>query len=215
MSENNNDHAGIIAGIAGGVIFLFFLLLLNINLFISLGAGAAAFGVAFLFFRTSHVLAGGMSVPEKIQVEQVIADGLKKQQELQVISKGLKAGLVKKRLENISSFIGRIVSDVRDDNKDYKIAGRFLDYYADTAVKIARLYSDVSSKAINSNNFRSVEAKVETNLETLEKAFEVQLAKLQDDNLMSLDTELTVLERTIQLEGIQELINDETATRVK
>jgi len=55
---------------------------------------------------------------------------------------------------------------------------------------------------VSSDDIDEVIVKVENLFATLETAFEKQLAKLLDDNILDLDTEITLLEKTIQLDGI-------------
>ena len=131
-----------------------------------------------------------------------MASGSAQQAEMTKIARSLPAGTIRRKLENLASLTGKIVDDVRQDPQDGKAAGRFLAYYADTAIRIATMYMDLTSGDTDSPEIRLTGAKVERNLDILEKAFKLQLTKLQENDLMNLDAEMSVLESTLKMEGI-------------
>ena len=192
--------SGIIAGIIGGIIFLTFLLVLGLHIIPSLIAGVAGFGISLLFFRPSRK--SEPTADNSILVREMMASGSAQQAQLTKIAKSLPAGNPRRKLEELAALTGKIVDDVRQDNPDYKAAGRFLDYYADTAIRIATIYRDVASHGIDSPELRQMTGKVERNLDILTTAFKKHLVQLQENNFMDLDTELSVLESTLKMEGM-------------
>ena len=192
--------SGVIAGIIGGVIFLTFLLVLGLNIIPSLIAGVAGFGIALLFFRPSRK--SEHSGDNNILLREMMASASAQQAQMTKIAKSLPTGNPRRKLEELAVLTGKIVEDVRQDNPDYKAAGRFLAYYADTAIRIATIYRDVAGHGIDSPELRQMTAKVERNLDILTTAFKKHLVQLQENNFMDLDTELSVLESTLKMEGM-------------
>lgn len=196
----NKNISGIIAGIIGGVIFLTFLLVLGLSILPSLIAGGAGFVISLFFFRPSQKIKP--SADNSILVREMLASAGAQQAQMIKIARSLPAGNPRRKLEDLAILTGKIIADVRQDNPDYKAAGRFLNYYGDTAIRIATIYRDVASHGIDSPELRQMTAKVERNLDILSTAFKKHLVQLQENNFMDLDTELSVLESTLKMEGM-------------
>ena len=194
--------SGILAGAIGGGLFLAFLLLFGLDIIPSLVIGVAGFAIALAFFRPKTASDAQPAPDNAILIREVMASGSAQQAEMTKIARSLPAGTIRRKLENLASLTGKIVDDVRQDPQDGKAAGRFLAYYADTAIRIATMYRDLTSRDADSPEIRQTGAKVERNLDILEKAFKLQLTKLQENDLMNLDAEMSVLESTLKMEGI-------------
>lgn len=206
MSSSSPLRA-IVSALAGGIVFIVFLLI-GLPLLVGIGAAVLAFVVGLLFFRRSTSAATSTATRSEF-VAGVIKSALEKLGALVRLANSLPPGEVRERLYAIARLTERIIDDVKADPKDAGAAGRFLDYYADATIKIGRMYGELAERGVNSTNAREIGVKVLKNLAALEKAFELQLSKLQEDNLLDLDTELTVLEKTLETEGIQAMIDEQ------
>lgn len=203
---------GLVAGVAAGGIFLLFFLVLGLGLPLSIGAGVAGFaGLMLVLAGKGNKDSGGTTPGSKALVQEAIQVCEARAREIDTLAKDIRKGTIRTRLDRIADLSRRIADDVRKDPKDAKDALRFMNYYGDTVCKIARLFRDLDSHGLESAAILETRTKVDRHLETLEKAFAVQLARLQEDNLLDLDTELKVLEQTIEMEGLGELIREEEA----
>lgn len=102
----------------------------------------------------------------------------------------------------VCDSVARILSDIRDDPKDLRPARKFLDYYLDATIKVVDRYVSLLSKGARSAELDEALRRAEDSLDLIKSAYDKQLAQLLENDVMDLDTELQVLERTIQMEGL-------------
>lgn len=99
---------------------------------------------------------------------------------------------------------GDFADAVKQDPKDIRPVRRFLNYYGEAAASILEKYLHLRNLPAEQQNeeSRAALARVGTSLAELERGFATQYARLLDNDLMEMDTELTVLEKTLRLEGL-------------
>ncbi len=200
---------GTVLGVVGFVVVHF---VLRAELVIGLLAGAGAFAAGLLVFRgKSKSKSMTVELPHGVTQEaldQALVTGKHKLNLLKGYAYKISDINVRKEADDIGAITDRILQDIRQDPKDLRRARQFLNYYLDATVKILRRYVDISSRGLSGGEIDVTLKKVENSLSTIHKAFEKQLAKLMEDDVMDLDTEVEVLERTIRMEGL----GDDTST---
>lgn len=200
--------AGIVAGVLGGVVFAVFFVLLGIALLWSLAAAAGAYVASMLIFRgssRSHEHTFVMAGVTREELERALRDGRAKLTELRSAVQGISNDDARRKGERIAEITETILQDIEDDPKDLRQARQFLSYYLDTTIKIVSRYAALSHQTVLGEDARATIAKVETTLDIVQRAFEKQLANLMQDDVMDLDVEIQVLERTIRMEGLGDL----------
>ena len=97
-----------------------------------------------------------------------------------------------------------MAESVGQDAKDARPVKRFLNYYGEAGItllqhylKLGNLPEEQKKEAVGESTQRIRESTLE-----LAQAFESQLGKLLDNDLLELDTELTILKKTMALEGM-------------
>lgn len=133
--------------------------------------------------------------------EKALAEGHAKLKDLKASTDKIRDPGIKEKATGICRLTEKILESIRKDPKDLKPARSFLGYYLDTAMKILKQYNELEGQSVKSTEMTEVIGRLEGTLGTLETAFEKQLEKLMENDVMDLDTELTVLERTIEMEG--------------
>ncbi|MBN1499220.1 MAG: 5-bromo-4-chloroindolyl phosphate hydrolysis family protein, partial [Spirochaetes bacterium] len=132
---------------------------------------------------------------------EAIDDGNRKRNMLIQLSGSITNPDVKKTVIAISEIIDDILSDIEKDPKDLKLAKKFLTYYLDTTIKIIKRYIDLSGRQAKSAEVKSSLEKTEDTLLKMMNAFRQMLTKLLEDDVMDLNSELQLLDRTIKVEG--------------
>jgi 5-bromo-4-chloroindolyl phosphate hydrolysis protein len=103
-----------------------------------------------------------------------------------------------KRLERIIDIGKRILAEIERDPRDAARARRFLNLYLDSAervtVEYARTHQQIRSRPLE-GNFRQL-------LIDMEKTFEDQHRHLLENDMMSLDVEIEVLNARLKREGV-------------
>lgn len=201
-----HNIAGLLSGIIGGGGFLFLFFGLQFALVPSLLLGLAGFGGAYLCiyaFRPktslSFELGEGMT-PQLL--ETTMKEGGEKIRALADCSRDIKDPAIQAKVARIIDVVKRIYADFEKDPKDIKKAKQFLSYYLDTSIKIVRKYRDLSAQNVRSPDITATLTKAESMLDSIEKAFEKQLARLLRDDVMDLDTEIQTLEKTFNAEDL-------------
>ncbi|MFW6351217.1 MAG: 5-bromo-4-chloroindolyl phosphate hydrolysis family protein [Bacteroidota bacterium] len=108
---------------------------------------------------------------------------------------------IRQKLGRIYGLGRKILDDVHENPTDYHAARQFFNYYLDATNSILDKYITLQKNSehlsIADESFR----KTEELLDTVEIAYQKQLEKLYEDDVMDLDTELKVLAKTIKSEG--------------
>ncbi len=204
MPEKSKGAASLWAGIAGGAIFLLFLFILKLNPIVAILISAAAyFGIYFVLApekeKDVELHMNGVT-PEML--DKTLKEGAQRIKIMRSYIPKVKKTEIKAKLEAITVLIEKIYEDFQKDPKDIKAARQFLNYSFEATLQIINRYTELQKQAGVSEQVRSSLTKVEKLLDTIEEAFEKQLAKLLQDDIMDLDTEIQLMENTFRLDGI-------------
>jgi 5-bromo-4-chloroindolyl phosphate hydrolysis protein len=168
------------------------------------GAGALAGLVAgYLIFKAQKKpdksLAFSGITPE--MVGEALKEGRAMVQNLRAIGSRVSSPLVQFKVKQIADVADKILEDIRDDPQDLKAARPFLNYYLDSTVKILERYAELSAKKVLDRDVIASLKRVEDLLDAIRLSFHKQLAKLQENDMLDLDTEMAVLEKTMRLDS--------------
>jgi 5-bromo-4-chloroindolyl phosphate hydrolysis protein len=197
---------GALSGVVGGATFIIFSFALGTALPVSLVASIGGFVGSFLLLRKKKddgmdIIVGDLSKKAYDEAMSEVAGRLK---ELTSYAAMIKDQNVRHRAEQIADVVKRIHENFKKDPKDVKAGRQFINYYLDATVKILRRYVELSAHDRGSEEVRTALGKTEILLDTIRDAFERQLTLLLRDDIMDLEMEIKVLEKTIKLEGLGE-----------
>ena len=136
------------------------------------------------------------------ELTQALTDGARKLTQLKRATDRVRDDRVRAKANAVCDAVARIITDVREDPKDLRSARKFLNYYLDAAINVVKRYVDLRKRGASTAEAQAALSRAESSLETIRAAYERQLQHLLENDLMDLDTELEVLERTIKLEGL-------------
>ena len=195
MKKTNN---GLWSGIIAAAVFLITFLFLDLGLPISLILAAVSFGAGWLFLPTKKPEVAAAEA----EVKDALAVGRRKLDQIRALGKNIKKPEMAKSLAEVCAIIEKILSTIADDPKKLNPSKQFLNYYLESTVKIMTMYAELAAKNVNDAAIQTALAKVEAMLGTIGDAFEKQLAKLLSGEVMDLDVELSLLQQTINMEGL-------------
>jgi 5-bromo-4-chloroindolyl phosphate hydrolysis protein len=102
------------------------------------------------------------------------------------------------RLERITELANKILTAIEEEPRDLRRARKFLTVYLDGAKRVtegyARLHGNGQVGELE-DNFRRV-------LVTIERVFNEQYARLQENNVLDLDVQIEVLKTQLEQEGV-------------
>jgi 5-bromo-4-chloroindolyl phosphate hydrolysis protein len=202
---------------SGPKIYILFALLLGIALGLAVGlifhrpffavlAGVGGFVAGLVIFKP-----GKPKEPKEFENidgvsremhEAALTEGYEKLSKLRALAVKINDRGVKEKADRICGLTGQILDTIKNDPKDLKPARSFLNYYLDTAMRILSRYNELVLHQSPSKEVEEIIERVDRTLGTLEQAFEKQQERLLENDVLDLDTELTVLERTIEMEGL-------------
>ena len=216
MTNRRTGIRFILSLLIGTALALVLGLVLTIGVFFSILAGIGGLIAGLLIFRRAssedrRYLEGVTGITREMHT-RALNEGREKLGRLRAAAIRIEDRDIKGRADRIADLTAEMLENIRKDPKDLKPARPFLNYYLDTAMNILRRYTEISSQTVRSREAEEMTARVDRALAALETAYEKQLAALLDNDIMDLDTELTVLEKTIRMEGFGDTHEPETQT---
>ena len=164
-------------------------------------AGLAAAGYRLFYGRDPKpkridlpVVAGVDREAVMVQLKQAYG----RLQGIEAAARGIAVPEFAQRLERIIAIGRRILAEIERDPRDAARARRFLNIYLDSAERVTAEYSrahrQIRSRPLE-NNFRQL-------LIDMEHTFEAQHRKLLENDMLSLDVEIEVLNARLKREGV-------------
>jgi len=189
------------AGIIGAAVFAL-LLFLTWNVPIAAAGAGAGFIAGLLILKPSNKeeISLSMSGISPEMIAEAVRDGRARIASLRDVGQRVTNPLVQFKVKQIADVADKIVDDIRKDPGDLRAARPFLNYYLDSTVKILERYAELSSKKVLDREVQLSLKRVEALLDSIRLAFHKQLARLLEHDVLDLDTEMSVLEKTIRLE---------------
>jgi 5-bromo-4-chloroindolyl phosphate hydrolysis protein len=195
----------LLAAAVGAGVFALSYLAFGLPILVSALAAAGAYvaGLFLFFARGKRGLEVRVGDPDAATVAQTLAEASAKVDGIAKLSVRIQKLDVKAKIDTLITIARGILDDIRKDPKDIRRARQFLNYYLDAVTRILGHYTDLTERGIGSADARAALEKVESLLLTLEGAFEKQRATLAQDDVLDLDSEISVLEKTLDMEGLK------------
>lgn len=108
---------------------------------------------------------------------------------------------VRRQVSHLCQTAERILVELRNEPSQVPLARPFLSYYLEAANRIVRGYVDLSRRGIDSADALSTLARAEASLASIQRSFDGQLAGLLQHQVLDLDSEIALLEKTVQMDS--------------
>lgn len=82
------------------------------------------------------------------------------------------------------------------------LASKFIDYYQDRAVKIVKQYRELEDTQLSTDKVQDLKDRMKQTLASLDDAYQDQFEHVLNDQIISVDAELTVMQQQLNAEGI-------------
>ena len=96
----------------------------------------------------------------------------------------------------------KILAELRREPRQIDLARAFLTYYLEAAYRIVRGYAGLAGRDAQAADVRETLARAETSLDAIQQAFDRQLASLLEHDVIDLDSEVALLEKTVQMDNL-------------
>lgn len=188
------------AALVGGSVFAFSLVVLQSGVFLAFFVGLSGYVVAGVWIFPSREVQ--IIRTHKESLHSVLKDGERKLTQMRSFSYKITNYDVRKKIVYICDVAEKIFETVKKNPEDVRTGQQFSSYYLDPTIKILRKYVELSEHKAYSAEVQSRLDHVETVLERVQSAFEKQLSNLLRNEMLDLDTEIALLEETIEIEGL-------------
>lgn len=95
-----------------------------------------------------------------------------------------------------------LLDNLEKNPERISLAYKFIDYYQDRAVKIVEQYRELEETHLSTDKVRELKARMKQTLAALDEAYQDQFEHVLNDQIISTDAELTVMEQQLNAEGI-------------
>jgi len=195
----------ILGGILGAATFVIFFILVQSGILIAIIAASAAFIAGILLENEPKAMTVKLDGMDAQSLEAVLVQAEAKLAQFESLVNRIESKTIQAKAMQIAALEHKILEDIESDPKDLKPARGFLTYYQDAAINIIRKYLLIMERGGSVSDIQTSVAKVEPILETIRAAFEKQLARLLENDVLDLDIEISVLEKTLKMEGLDTL----------
>ena len=107
------------------------------------------------------------------------------------------------QLARMQRVAKNLIANLEKHPERIPLAYKFIDYYQDRAVKIVQQYQDLEATELSTERVRNLKDKMRLMLSSLDAAYEDQFEHVLNDQIISADAELKVMEQQLDAEGIK------------
>ena len=106
------------------------------------------------------------------------------------------------KIDRVGEITGKIFAYLREKPDKEGQLRSFLSYYLPTTLKILRAYAQMEAQGIEGENISAAKKRIENMMDKVVDGFEKQLDKLFQDDAMDITTDVEVLERMLDKDGL-------------
>ena len=140
----------------------------------------------------------GLTVSE---VKRVIRESSDKVREIRGYTIKIRNNDVAAKVQEICRAAMDIIDSFQKDPADIKRSRQFINYYLDSTRKIVGKYVELADSRTMTPEIEAAMRRVEEVLGSILDSFKKQKSSLLENDLLDLDVEVSVLEKTIKMEG--------------
>lgn len=107
-----------------------------------------------------------------------------------------------RKIDRIGEITGKIFAYQKQNPGKAGQLRSFLGYYLPTTLKILNAYAQMEAQGIEGENIRSAKKRIEGMMDKVVEGFEKQLDKLFQNDAMDITTDVEVLERMLEKDGL-------------
>lgn len=107
------------------------------------------------------------------------------------------------QLARMQRIAKKLLANLEKNPERIPLAYKFIDYYQDRAVKIVRQYQELEETELSTERVRDLKSRMKLTLAALDDAYEDQFEHVLNDQIISADAELKVMQQQLDAEGIK------------
>ena len=107
------------------------------------------------------------------------------------------------QLNRMQKIAKKLLANLEKNPDRIPLACKFIDYYQDRAVKIVKQYQELEETELSTDRVRDLKARMKQTLAALDDAYTDQFEHVLNDQIISADAELKVMQQQLDAEGIK------------
>ena len=122
--------------------------------------------------------------------------------EIRALNDAIEDPEMSRKIDRIGEITGNIFAYLREKpDKEGKLRS-FLSYYLPTTLKILGSYAQLEAQGVEGENISAAKARIEGMMDKVVEGFEQQLDRLFQDDAMDITSDVEVLERMLEKDGL-------------
>ena len=106
------------------------------------------------------------------------------------------------QLKRLQRTAKNLLNHLEKNPERIALAYKFIDYYQDRAVKIVKQYQELEETHLTTDKVQDLKQRMKQTLAALDDAYQDQFEHILNDQIISVDAELKVMEQQLNAEGI-------------
>ena len=106
------------------------------------------------------------------------------------------------QLARMQRVAKKLLANLEKNPERIPLAYKFIDYYQDRAVKIVKQYQELEETELSTDRIRDLKERMKLTLSALDDAYADQFEHVLNDQIISADAELKVMQQQLDAEGI-------------
>lgn len=206
MNENNNKSYKdiLISAIVGGAFFAVPYIGLGLSVLPSLGIAAVAFGAGNLMLSESNKpkpIVMDVAKDDNRSFLEKITTAKRQNAEIYALMHRVEKPELIEDIKQLHAVIAKIIATIEKAPEKAGKANTFFSYYLPVTVKILGKYDLIENQDLNSAESKKMMETTEQMVIKIRKAFEEQLAKLYQTDIVDTDAEIKVFESMLNAES--------------
>lgn len=119
-------------------------------------------------------------------------------------ARGIGAQEVREKVTRLCETAEKILAELIATPAQIEFARAFLSYYLEAAERIVGGYADLSLHGVRAPDVEATLARAVASLDSIQQAFDKELAAVLQRDLIDLDSEIALLEKTVQMDRMFE-----------
>lgn len=206
MSDGNKSYKDIlISAVVGSAFFAVPYLGLGLSVLPSLGIAAVAFGAGNLMLSESTkpkpVMEVSTAVDDHKTFHEKIAVAKRQNAEIYSLMHKVEKKELIDNIRELHAVVAKIITTIEKAPEKSAKANTFFSYYLPVTVKILNKYDLIENQDLTSDDSKRMMQTTEEMVIKIRKAFEDQLAKLYQTDIVDTDAEMKVFESMLNAES--------------
>ena len=136
------------------------------------------------------------------EADEIIQQTAQAAQQMQALAASIAESEISQRVDTLIELSGRIAQDAKNDAADIPQIRKFQRYFLPSTIALLQSFQQLKTQVIDTDRLTAARANITEMLDTEIAAFRKQLDALYQNDFMSIDADIQVMQRLMEREGL-------------